>query len=82
MQFLDEPVTVVASIDSQGHTIPTQLNWGKIKFSLVTVGRQWDEDSGRHILVEASDGTRFELQLSRSDLCWRLKRQWPLEMAA
>lgn len=82
MQFLDETVVVLASIDEQGHTHPKQLTWRGSELTLVSLGRQWDTENGRHVLVEASDGTRFELLLTRSDLRWRLKRQWPLEMAA
>lgn len=82
MQFLDETVVVLASIDEQGHTQPKKLTWRGSELTLVSLGRQWDTENGRHVLVEASDGTRYELLLARSDLRWRLKRQWPLEMAA
>ena len=43
---------------------------------------QWETDDGRHVLVEAAGGTRFELQLTRTDLLWRLLRTWPEELLA
>lgn len=81
-EFYDDPVTVTATIDHRGNTHPTGFSWRGRLQTLVTVGRQWDTENGRHILVEASDGVRYELQLSRADLIWRLKRAWPLQMAA
>ena len=36
----------------------------------------------RDVLVEAADGTRFELQLRREDLAWRVKRVWRAAAAA
>ncbi len=82
MEFLDDPVAVLAAIDNQGHTRPHQLSWRGVDYTLISVGRQWDTENGRHVLVEAGNGARFELQLSRSDLRWRLKRRWWVELAA
>lgn len=81
-EFYDDPVAVTATIDQFGNTKPTAISWQGRSQRLVTVGRQWNTENGRHILVEASDGIRYELLLSRADLIWRLKRAWPLEMAA
>jgi len=81
-EFYDDPVAVTATIDHHGNTNPTGFLWRGRSQTLVSVGRQWDTENGRHILVEASDGVRYELQLSRVDLIWRLKRAWPLQMAA
>lgn len=75
-EFLDEPVGLTGSFDPQGHTVPQSLTWRGKQYTIVTVGRQWDEDEGRNVLTEAADGTRFELQLRRRDLIWHVKRVW------
>ena len=81
-EFFNDPIAVTAEISLDGQTRPTQLTWRGQKVSLVAVGRQWESESGRHVLVEASNGARFELQLSRSDLVWYLKQMWPIALAA
>ncbi len=76
MEILNEPVDVIASMDAEGYFRPQSLTWRRKKFSIVSVGRQWDEEQGRGVLVEAADGTRFELLLRREDLSWRIKKIW------
>ena len=81
-KFFNEAITVTASIDPTGQMIPKSLNWQGKTIVLTSVGRQWEADDGRHILVEAANGDRFELQLSRKDLVWYMKRAWQEELAA
>lgn len=81
-EFYNDPISVTAIIGLDGQTQPTRLTWRGVHFNLVSVGRQWESESGRHILVEASDGARFELELSRSELVWYLRRLWPVSLAA
>ncbi len=76
MEMLDEAVAVTATMDSLGQFVPQRLEWRDRTFTLVNVGRQWDEASGRFVLTEATDGTRFELQLRREDLTWRVRKIW------
>lgn len=71
-----EPVGVTATLDTQGHTLLQSITWQEQEYTIVAVGRQWDEENGRHIMAEAADGTRFELQLSREDLIWYVRRVW------
>ena len=75
-EFLDEPAFVVAAMDDEGKFDPQRITWQTHKYRITSVGRQWDETDGRHVLVEAADGTRFELQLRREDFTWRVKRVW------
>jgi hypothetical protein len=75
-EFFNEPVTVSCTIDHQGHTTLQSLTWQDERYSIVTIGRQWDKDDGRHIMAEAVDGTRFELQLRREDLIWHVRKVW------
>jgi hypothetical protein len=81
-KFFDEPIAVTASVDHAGQTTPVSLTWQGKDYVLTVVGRQWDAEDGRHVLVESATGDRFEIQLSREDLLWRLKRSWSEEMTA
>lgn len=81
-KFIDTVVGITAFMDEQGHIHPQQMVLHGRSVTIVSVGRQWQSDSGRHVLVETADGARYELLLSRVELLWRIKRLWPLEMAA
>ncbi|GAB4440496.1 MAG: hypothetical protein Kow0031_22430 [Anaerolineae bacterium] len=81
-KFVDILVGVTAFMDDQGRISPQQLVLRGQSVSIVSVGRQWQSESGRHVLVEAGDGARYELLLSQAELVWRIKRMWPLELAA
>ena len=81
-KFFDEPIAVTASVDQAGQTTPVSLTWQGKDYALTVVGRQWDAEDGRHVLVESATGDRFEIQLSREDLLWRLKRSWSEETTA
>lgn len=81
MELLDEPVRVKAAMDDEGQITPQKMTWQERRYPLVAVGRQWDEEDGRHVLVESADGTRFELLLSRRDFAWRVKKVWRGQVA-
>ena len=81
-EFFDEPVSVVATMDEEGNLALQRVTWQAKKYPIIAVGRQWDEADGRHVLAEAADGTRFELQLRREDFVWRVKRVWREQSAA
>lgn len=81
-QFPDRVVAVTATIDQHGGTTPSNLKLHGETHSIISVGRQWETEEGRHILVEVAGGERYELQLSRINLVWRIKRAWLNEMAA
>lgn len=75
-EFLDELIGVTGSIDHTGQVTARQFTWRGQAHSITGTGRQWESEAGRHILVETGGGDRFELQLSRADLCWHLVRAW------
>ena len=75
-EFFDDPASVTASVDPQGQTTIQSISWQEQRYPIVTVGRQWDEENGRRVLVEAVDGTRFELQLRRENLIWYVRKVW------
>lgn len=82
IEFYDEPVTVIASTSAGGEIDLQSLTWQGIKYPIIATGRQWDEAEGRHVMAEASDGTRFELQLRRENLVWHVRRVWRTPLVA
>lgn len=81
-EFFDEPASVTVEINDEGILNPQRVAWQGHKYKVTAVGRQWDEADGRHVLVEAVGGTRFELQLRREDFAWRVRRVWRTVEAA
>ncbi len=81
-EFFDDPISVTCSIDNQGHTTLQSLSWQGRQHTIVATGRQWEAEDGRHLMAEAADGTRFELQLQRQNLIWHVRRVWRAQMAA
>jgi hypothetical protein len=76
MELLDEPIKVVVAHEGSGQITPQRLVWREREYTMISVGRQWDEPAGHYVLVEAAGDTRFELQLRREDLTWRIRRVW------
>jgi hypothetical protein len=75
-EFFDEPIRATASVDAQGRITLQSLTWQEQRYPIVAVGRQWETEEGRHIMAEAADGTRFELQLRRENLIWYIRKVW------
>jgi hypothetical protein len=76
MEFLNELVAVDSLLAEDGKINVSQITWQEKTYPIITVGRQWKTEAGRHVLVEAAGGTRFELQLDRERLVWLIKRIW------
>ena len=81
-QVLNTKIAVTASIDQTGQTRPSTILLHGQTLSVIAIGRQWEATEGRYVLVEVGDGARYELLLSRRDLTWRIKRAWPISLAA
>ncbi|MDM8518747.1 hypothetical protein QUF64_01770 [Anaerolineales bacterium HSG6] len=76
MEYFDDPIMVNGSVTADGELDIDQLTWQNQTYSIISSGRQWDTDTGRHALVEAAGNIRFEVALERSSFAWRLKRVW------
>ncbi len=81
-KFFNDPISATCSIDEQGQTNLQSLTWHGKRYTIVAVGRQWDEADGRHVMAEAADNTRFELELGREDLIWRVRKVWRAQILA
>ncbi|MEW5959590.1 MAG: hypothetical protein AB1801_17845 [Chloroflexota bacterium] len=71
-----EPIHVTATVDALGQVNLQNLTWQAKTYPIVAGGRQWTEAEGRHVMAEAADGTRFELELRREDLIWYVRKVW------
>jgi hypothetical protein len=81
-EFLDDPITATGTIDDQGQVSVQSFTWQEQQYPVVTMGRQWVDEAGRHLLVETAGGDRFELLLRRRDLIWSVQRVWRAQFRA
>jgi hypothetical protein len=81
-EFYFEPVSITGGMTAQGEVSISDVTWRGQRYPIVALGRQWTEEDGRHVLVEAVGGARFELQLHREELTWYVRRVWRTAAAA
>jgi len=81
-EYLDEPIQITGSMKRNGEINLHHIDWRNQTYTIVSIGRQWEDEQGRFILVETANGSRFEVMLSRDSLTWRIRKHWqPLAMA-
>ncbi len=71
-----EPAAVEAHLRADGTVQPIAFTWRGRHWTVSGLGRQWDDDDGRHVLVITTDESRFELCLSSKSSGWVLLRAW------
>jgi hypothetical protein len=81
-EFFNDPIRITCSVDEQGQLNLQSIFWQEASHTIVAVGRQWLDEAGRHVMAEGTDGVRFEIELSRDDLLWRVKKVWRGPMLA
>ena len=81
-EFFNDKISLTCSFDEQGQINLQSITWQEKLYTIVAVGRQWADEMGRHVLAEGADGTRFEIELTRDDLLWRVKKVWRSPMLA
>lgn len=70
-----EPTTVKAVFDTEGRVRPETFLWGRQRWPVTGVGRQWTDDAGtHHVLVMITGPRTFELRFDPTTLCWAVKR--------
>jgi hypothetical protein len=70
-----ESVEVIAHFDLHGKIIPKSLTWQGQNYQIESVGRQWSDEQGRHILVMISGGLVMELLFVLKEHRWYLGRK-------
>ncbi len=71
---MDEPITVEARFDGGGGLRPSAFEWRGRRFSVASIGRQWQAGEERRILVMTPQQQTFELAFLAGQGAWRLRR--------
>jgi hypothetical protein len=74
VKFVDEPTAVDTRVEPDGAARPLRFTWKQVWLDVSDVGRQWIDESGRHVLVMVAGRQTFELLLDRENLAWRVVR--------
>jgi hypothetical protein len=74
VRFTDEPVAVDVSFDAEGAVRPRRFIWNQAWRDVSDIGRQWEDEAGRHVLVMVGGRQTFEMLLERKSLIWRVVR--------
>jgi len=65
-----EPIEVTTRYNQQGDIIPPSFIWRDREYSVISVGRVWQDEVGHHILVMVPDEKVYELIYSPKELRW------------
>lgn len=74
MKFTDEPTSLEVRFEDDGTVRPRRFIWNQGWLQVSDVGRQWEDESGRHVLVMTGGRDTYELLLQRETLAWRVVR--------
>lgn len=77
MKRVNRPTRVEVSFDEQGRPRVRRFSWEGKMLPVTSVGRNWMDEDGRHLLVMAAGERIFELLLERSELRWRVVGHLP-----
>ena len=69
-----EPIDITTRFSREGKLIPLEFSLGEKKISVLNIGRQWDSDEGKHILVMDAQENTYHLFFALADLNWYLIR--------
>ncbi len=72
---MNEAVEVVARFDESGKVIPISFVWEGVKRPILSLGRQWVQDDGRHFLVMTGEAQVYELAYRPEEMRWYLLRK-------
>ena len=67
-----ELIDVTGKLDPQGKLLSIRFTWKGTSFLVDSIGRQWEDDRGQHILVMIPGGRTFELVYASRDQLWFL----------
>lgn len=67
-------IQVIARFTTQGKIIPSRFHIEEEKVNIWDVGRQWDDEKGRHILVKDSKDQTYHLLFVFREATWYLVR--------
>jgi len=65
-----EPVEVTARFGIDGKIVPLNITWRQKGYKVTSVGRSWENETGRHILVMTPGDRVFELVFVPAECHW------------
>jgi hypothetical protein len=65
-----ERIEITTRFRIDGSLVPVEFSAGEITIKVLDVGRQWESDGGRHLLVMDLQGNTYHLLFQLSDLSW------------
>ncbi|TET98450.1 MAG: hypothetical protein E3J30_06695 [Anaerolineales bacterium] len=71
---MSEVIHVEARFGEDGEILPLVFVWEERRFTVLTLGRQWQEGQSRHFLVMTYGEQVFEIAYSEEDGSWCMGR--------
>ena len=65
-----DKIQVTARFTPRGKIIPTEFISEGVAIAVHDIGRQWEDDTGKHILVMDAQHTTYHLLFKRDELTW------------
>ena len=65
-----QAIEVTARWDDSGQVTPLRFSQGGVSAQVESVGRQWKDAAGLHVLVQANGGRAYELVFMPAEMRW------------
>jgi hypothetical protein len=69
-----EKIDITTRFSRDGKLIPLEFTLGEITIGILNIGRQWETEDGKHILVMDAQQNTYHLFFEMADLSWYLIR--------
>jgi len=69
-----EKIEITTRFSRDGKLIPLKFSLGEINIGILDIGRQWETEEGKHILVMDAQQNTYHLFFELADLSWYLIR--------
>ncbi len=69
-----EQIEITTRFSKEGKLIPLEFSLGEREIGILNIGRQWDTEDGKHILVMDAQENTYHLFFALADLSWYLIR--------
>ena len=69
-----EKIEITTRFSRDGKLIPLEFSLGEITIGILNIGRQWETEEGKHILVMDAQQNTYHLFFELADLSWYLIR--------
>lgn len=69
-----EQIDITTRFSREGKVIPLEFTLGGKTIGILNVGRQWDTEDGKHLLVMDAQENTYHLFFALADLSWYLIR--------